>query len=209
MGSEELVSVGVDDKGRERFTTREMVQVEKNLQQSTRELLGREDHGVSERFLDQAEAQRTLSDEQKNAFRHITENTPDIAVVEGYAGSGKSYMLGAAREAWEAQGYRVLGAALAGKAAEGLEVSSGIQSRSLHAWEYVWKKGTERLTGKDVLVVDEAGMVGARQMNQGLGAGEGRRGQVGSGGGHRAAPGHRGGRSHAFDRRGGRVGDPL
>ena len=166
MASEETVLVSVDDDGRERFTTKEMVKIEKELRRSTRELMSREGHRVKERFLDQAEATRTLTDEQKHAFRHVAENSPDIAVIEGYAGTGKSYMLGAAREAWEAQGYRVLGAALAGKAAEGLELSSGIQSRSIHAWEYAWKEGYERLTGKDIFVVDEAGMVGERQMNR-------------------------------------------
>ena len=166
MTSEELVQVSVDDDGRERFTTKEMINIEKNIRQSTKELLGREGHRVKERFLGQAEATRTLSDEQKNAFRHVAEKTPDIAVIEGYAGTGKSYMLGAAREAWEAQGYRVLGAALAGKAAEGLELSSGIQSRSIHSWEYAWKKGYEHLGSRDVFVIDEAGMVGQRQMNR-------------------------------------------
>ena len=121
-------------------------------------------HRVSERFLDQAEATRTLTYEQKNAFRYIVEHTGDMAVVEGYAGTGKSYLLGAAKEAWEAQGYRVLGASLAGKAAEGLEISSGIQSRSIHAWEYAWDNGYERLGDRDILVIDEAGMVGNRQL---------------------------------------------
>ena len=166
MDSDELVQVGVEDDGRERFTTKEMQKIEKELRQSTRELMGREGHQVKERFLGQAEATRTLTDEQKNAFRHTTEKSPDIAVIEGYAGTGKSYMLGAAREAWEAQGYRVLGAALAGKAAEGLQISSGIQSRSIHAWEYAWKKGYEQLGSGDVFVIDEAGMVGQRQMNR-------------------------------------------
>jgi Ti-type conjugative transfer relaxase TraA len=166
MDSDELVQVSVDEDERERFTTKEMLKIEKELRQSTRELMSREGHRVKERFLGQAEATRTLTDEQKHAFRHVSENSPDIAVIEGYAGTGKSYMLGAAREAWEAQGYRVLGAALAGKAAEGLELSSGIQSRSIHAWEYSWKKGYERLGTRDVFVIDEAGMVGQRQMNR-------------------------------------------
>ncbi|MDV6333238.1 Ti-type conjugative transfer relaxase TraA [Asticcacaulis sp. 201] len=104
-----------------------------------------------------------LSDEQRYAIRHVTAGR-QISAVVGYAGAGKSTMLIAAREAWEAQGYTVHGAALAGKAAEGLEESSGITSRTLASWEHGWKKGKGRLTSKDVFIIDEAGMIGSRQM---------------------------------------------
>lgn len=104
-----------------------------------------------------------LGDEQRRAVRHIT-GAEGIAVVVGLAGAGKSTMLGAARQAWEAQGYRVLGAALAGKAAEGLEESSGIRSRTLASYEQGWQNGQGKLGPKDVLVIDEAGMIGSRQL---------------------------------------------
>jgi len=104
-----------------------------------------------------------LSAEQVYAIRYVTTGR-QISAVVGYAGAGKSTMLTAAREAWEAQGYTVHGAALAGKAAEGLEESSGIQSRTLASWEHGWKKGRDKLTSKDVFVIDEAGMIGSRQM---------------------------------------------
>ncbi|MGO7273595.1 AAA family ATPase, partial [Rhizobium ruizarguesonis] len=76
----------------------------------------------------------------------------------------KSTMLAAARQAWEAQGYRVHGAAMAGKAAEGLEESSGISSRTLASWEYYWQADRSRLIALDVFVIDEGGMVASRQL---------------------------------------------
>lgn len=106
-----------------------------------------------------------LSSEQVGAVQHIT-GDEQIAVVVGYAGAGKSTMLAAAREAWEAQGYNVHGAALAGKAAEGLEESSGIESRTLASWDMRLRKGTVSFSHKDVLVIDEAGMVGSRQLSR-------------------------------------------
>lgn len=104
-----------------------------------------------------------LSEQQRAAVHHIT-GPEQIAVVIGFAGAGKSTMLSAAREAWERQGYRVHGAALAGKAAEGLEESSGISSRTLASWEYGWQRDRGQLDKGDVLVIDEAGMVGSRQL---------------------------------------------
>ncbi|MFK0276093.1 Ti-type conjugative transfer relaxase TraA [Ensifer sp. NPDC090286] len=104
-----------------------------------------------------------LSDEQRLAVHHIT-GSEQIAAVIGFAGAGKSTMLAAARDAWAAQGYRVHGAALAGKAAEGLEESSGIAARTLASWEYGWQNGKGLLSSNDVLVIDEAGMIGSRQL---------------------------------------------
>jgi nucleoside-triphosphatase THEP1 len=106
-----------------------------------------------------------LSGEQRAAFEHVT-NARGLSVVVGYAGTGKSAMLGVAREAWEGAGYNVRGAALSGIAAEGLEQGSGIASRTIASLEHQWSKGREQLTSRDVLVIDEAGMVGTRQMER-------------------------------------------
>ncbi|PYE29871.1 Ti-type conjugative transfer relaxase TraA [Rhizobium sp. PP-F2F-G38] len=112
-----------------------------------------------------------LSDEQREAIRHIT-GPERIAAVVGYAGAGKSTMLDAAREAWEAQGYKVHGAALSGKAAEGLEEASGIQSRTLASWDINWQNEKRQLSRGDVFVIDEAGMVGSRQLARFIGEAE-------------------------------------
>ena len=105
-----------------------------------------------------------LSDEQREALGHVT-GPAAIAVVSGAAGAGKSTMLEAARDAWERSGRRVIGAALAGKAVDGLAGSSGIDSRTLSAWAHRWERGKERLGAGDVLVIDEAGMLGTAQLS--------------------------------------------
>jgi ATP-dependent exoDNAse (exonuclease V) alpha subunit len=76
-----------------------------------------------------------LSGEQRDAFDRRTEG---LASVIGYAGTGKSAMLGVAREAWEREGYQVRGAALSGIAAENLEGGSGIRSRTIASLEHGW-----------------------------------------------------------------------
>ena len=90
----------------------------------------------------------------------------DLGIVIGYAGTGKSAMLGVAREAWEESGYQVRGLALSGIAAENLEAGSAIPSRTIASLEHQWGQGRELLTSRDVLVIDEAGMVGSRQMER-------------------------------------------
>lgn len=104
-----------------------------------------------------------LADEQCRAIEHVLAGNRVTQVV-GIAGAGKSTMLAAAREAWEAQGYRVHGAALSGKAASGLRESSGIESRTLASWQYRWAQDRDQIGKSDVFVIDEAAMVGSRQL---------------------------------------------
>jgi Ti-type conjugative transfer relaxase TraA len=168
--SPELVALGKDGRDQERFTSRDMIAVENRLERAGDELAGRSQHGVADRHRDAAIGAAegrglVLSGEQRDAFDHVTGDA-GLASVVGYAGSGKSAMLGVAREAWEGQGYTVRGAALSGIAAENLEGGSGIRSRTIASLEHAWGQGREQLGPRDVLVVDEAGMIGSRQMER-------------------------------------------
>ncbi len=161
--SPELVSLGYDDQQRERFSTKEMLALETQMMAHATDKAPLVHHPVTQASMDQAIANRSLSDEQKVAFTHLTQGG-DVACVIGFAGTGKSYLLGAAREAWEKEGYRVQGMTLSGIAAENLESGSGIGSHTVANRLWYWEQGREQLTSKDIIVVDEAGMLGSRQM---------------------------------------------
>ncbi|SNS89307.1 Ti-type conjugative transfer relaxase TraA [Sphingopyxis indica] len=169
-GSPDLIALGQDGRGEDRFTSREMIETEQRLQRASELMAERDRHRTSdadrEGALARAEAGGlVLSGEQRAAFDHVTDKQ-GLSVVIGYAGTGKSAMLGVAREAWEDAGFRVRGAALSGIAAEGLENGSGIASRTIASLEHGWAQGRDLLTARDVLVIDEAGMVGTRQMER-------------------------------------------
>ncbi|SCX35204.1 Ti-type conjugative transfer relaxase TraA [Agrobacterium rosae] len=183
MASPALVQLQAEQKDQEtgevlkaRYSTREMVDTESGMMQAAGRLHQAQNHGVDQRYVARAigrqdeaiqkssgDVSARLSDEQRQAIEYVT-GRERIAAVVGFAGAGKSTMLAAAREAWEAQGYKVHGAALAGKAAEGLEESSGIQSRTLASWSRSWENNRETIGRGDVFVIDEAGMVGSRQL---------------------------------------------
>ena len=105
----------------------------------------------------------TLSQQQEAAITHGL-NDKQLTAIVGLAGTGKSTILSAVKTALERQGYHVHGAALSGKAADGLEQASLIKSRTLASWMRSWDQGNGLLTSNDVLVIDEAGMIGTKQL---------------------------------------------
>ncbi|KMO18796.1 Ti-type conjugative transfer relaxase TraA [Methylobacterium indicum] len=167
MAADALVKLpGGERNGDERFTTKAMLAIETGMAESADRLLADRSYSVGTASVEAALSRRPeLAEEQRAAVRHVT-GPERIASVIGLAGAGKSTMLGTAREAWEAAGYRVHGAALAGKAAEGLEASSGIPSRTLASWQLAWTNERHPLGTGDILVIDEAGMVSSRQLAQ-------------------------------------------
>jgi Ti-type conjugative transfer relaxase TraA len=147
-----------------KYTTRDLIRIEAEMANRAIWLSQRSSRGVQASVLTGVFARHErLSDEQKTAIEHVAD-PKRIAAVIGRAGAGKTTMMKAAREAWEAAGYRVVGGALAGKAAEGLEKEAGIASRTLSSWELRWNEGRDQLDDKTVLVLDEAGMISSRQM---------------------------------------------
>jgi Ti-type conjugative transfer relaxase TraA len=170
QGAPDLVELGKAARGEDRFTTRGMIEAEQRLHQAAERVAERDRHEVRDAdrkaALARAEAGGLiLSSEQAEALAHVTDGR-GLSVMVGHAGTGKSAMLGVAREAWEAAGFEVRGVALSGIAAENLEGGSGIASRTIASLEHGWEQGRDLLRSGDVLVIDEAGMVGTRQLER-------------------------------------------
>jgi ATP-dependent exoDNAse (exonuclease V) alpha subunit len=111
------------------------------------------------------DAHPTLLTSQKAMVRRLTTSGAGVEVVVGKAGSGKTYALRAARAVWQDAGVRVVGCALSARAARELEQGSGIASttiaRTLADLDHPEHGG---LAEGSVLVVDEAAMVGTRDL---------------------------------------------
>ena len=205
--SPDIVYLG-EQKSEPRYTTRELLETEKRLLGDVDHLKNdRGRHAVDERTLsrsiraaereetkkasakDPRAGKREMSPEQREALTYITHGSGSIAVVSGMAGTGKTFLLSAGRKAWEKSGFKVVGAAVSGKASRGLKEGSGIENMTLarllwtpdqlsmdalkhHARQLLraargkrtFKREGVQIDSNTVVVVDEAGMVGTHDM---------------------------------------------
>ena len=157
-----VVAVHVDEH---RWTTPEMLATERSVIVTA---IDRHHDGVGVAHDDHIEsalrARPSLSHEQIAMVRQLTTSGAGVDAVEGVAGSGKTYALAAAREAWQASGHRVIGCALAARTAAQLEQDTAIPSMTLDRLLRQLDGNRIELDDGAVLVVDEAAMVGTRKL---------------------------------------------
>jgi Ti-type conjugative transfer relaxase TraA len=161
--SEELVALKVPEHEGEFFTSRELREIEGQLIERSQRMGQSEEKGVSEQS--RKESERSFNPGQKEAYDLMTSGV-QLSVVNGAAGTGKSYVLGAVKEAFEKDNFNVIGAALQGKTADDMQRDAGIQSMTMHSLLSRVEKGEVNFDKKTVLVIDEAGMIGSRQMEK-------------------------------------------
>jgi conjugative relaxase-like TrwC/TraI family protein len=107
-----------------------------------------------------------LTDGQASAVMGITTSGRGVELVEGVAGSGKTTVMAAVRDAFEAGGYRVIGTSTSGQAARTLGREAGIAtSKTLASLRWQIEHDRLALTSGHVLVLDEAGMASDRDVS--------------------------------------------
>ena len=148
------------------YSTPELLALERRVLEHA---IGRQEAAravASERAIERAvRRRRTISREQAAMVRTLTTDGASVSVVVGQAGTGKTYALAAAREAWEESGRQVVGGALSWQAAQQLEKSAGIPASSVDALlAGLRKRPMTALPRRAVVVIDEAAMVSTRQL---------------------------------------------
>jgi len=112
------------------------------------------------------ERQPALGQDQEDMVRTICTSGDRVQLVLGPAGSGKTFALEVAARAWEANGQRVIGTAVAGVAAEVLANSVGVPTTTVAS--LLTRLDTNRsedvLDANTVVLVDEASTIGTRDL---------------------------------------------
>lgn len=178
--SKEVLPMQHKENGAIRYTSREMFNLDQQMLADATALRDSTAHQLDSAALDKAmtdfEARKgfKLSGDQHQALQAMTLGG-DFSTIQGAAGTGKSASMEVAADVWRAEGYRVRGMAPSGKAAAELKnsniESSTIASALLKNKAWTDDKGQQRpaadpFTSRDVLLVDEAGMIDSRTMTE-------------------------------------------
>jgi conjugative relaxase-like TrwC/TraI family protein len=164
--AERSVRVGRDRRlGLDRYSSPELLEVERQLVAAATDRRDERCAQVRPEIVRSVlDRHPTTGADQAAMVQDVCRSGAGVVLVVGRAGSGKTWTLGVAREAFQLDGYRVLGAAPTGIATVGLgeEGFSEISTVDRLLWDLGRKKAD--LDGRTVLVVDEAAMLGTRKL---------------------------------------------
>lgn len=165
LQEEWVVTLQPDRLGRPVFTTTHQLQLEQGLRARAKQMARKSSHAISAETVTKALNGSSLSNEQADAVRAAAQFA-DLAVIEGAAGSGKSYSLRTLASLYANAGYRVIGTATAWKTARALGKDCNIECRATDSWFAIDASNGKFLNNRTLLVVDEAGQLSARQMHR-------------------------------------------
>ena len=148
-----------------RYTTRSVQEAEAYVLNAANGLVTDTSHGVGEEHRAAVLARKygTMSVEQVHAFRHCT-GDEGLALIDGQAGTGKSFTMAAIRDAYEAAGHRVIGLAPTNKIAENLAGDGFTHAKTVHSELFALNNGRASWEPKTVVMVDEAAMLDTKLM---------------------------------------------
>ena len=171
LGHAETLPLYDRDSGEaaERYTTRTVRAQERAALADAADVAGaRHQRGLPTAAIDTAVAARSMRPDQRLAFDHAVA-AGGLKLIEGRAGTGKSYVLQAIRDAHEQAGRRVIGLAPTNAVAQDLKADGFSEAGTAHAELFRLKNGRTHWDRRTVVIVDEAAMMDSRVTGEVLG----------------------------------------
>ena len=141
------------------YTTRQVLAEEKAILNHAETLADTRLHFIEKSQLDSVlEQYDNLNDEQREAVRRVTE-AEGFAILSGQAGTGKSAVLMAAHDAYEAAGRRVVGLAWTNDVVQQLKDGGFKYANTVSSELNSLRRGTVKWDNKTVVLIDEAAML--------------------------------------------------
>ena len=144
-----------------RYTTRTVLEAEGQVLRAANVLAAADRHAVS------ANIRRTvlsspefagMTREQAAAFRHSIE-AGGLALIDGQAGTGKSYTVNAIRQAYERAGHAVIGLGPTNAVASDMRDSGFHRAATIHSELFRLKNGRTLWDSRTAIILDEAAMI--------------------------------------------------
>ncbi|MGS0724772.1 MobF family relaxase [Shewanella sp. 0m-11] len=164
IDDETTITVGLDSKGRQLFTTVSVLEMENKLISLAKDLAVKESFGLTENVIKSNIEQHhfQLSEEQQEAVHQACQPNC-FAILQGSAGAGKSASMDVVRKIYQQNGYQVLGASIAKSAANNLAREANIETHTIA--KLIKDAESKRITlSNKLILIDEAGQVSTKDL---------------------------------------------
>lgn len=142
------------------WTTQDVRQEEEKGVRFARAVNEKGDKIVKASSIIQVTQNRSLSSEQQQAVEFATYHSKGISIIEGRAGTGKSYTMQAIREIYEANNIRVIGLAPTNQVSIDMAKDGFQEAMTVHSFLFKQKNNRLPLKSDTIVIVDEAAMLG-------------------------------------------------
>lgn len=144
------------------FTTTHIIEEEKQTFRLADRLFKQGAFSINLKKVEKFSAQ--LNGEQRDAFHHILSGQK-LSCIEGHAGTGKSYLLAALKNAYESEKYLVRGFGPDSATAEVLKEKGFFEAENVYRFLFdVHNEKREIKKNREVWIIDESGKLGTRPL---------------------------------------------
>lgn len=163
----ETICLGIDKKQNTIYTTKSVLKLENDMIETAKRLASCSKFGISNSNIEKAINAKPflLTEEQQEAIWSACQNN-HLNVLQGSAGAGKSASMECVSNAYKSEGFKVIGATLSRAAANNLENEAVIKAHTIAKLLKDIESNKYVLNDKTLIIVDEAGQVGSRQLSK-------------------------------------------